>query len=292
MENVVTKQFPLTVRAAGRTDAGRVRPHNEDAFVIADLTDGKPPAGPGPAEIPVGARGVLLAVSDGMGGAQAGEVASALVVESLRGSLDDTCRESDILASIKCAVEEANRDVWEAASETGRRGMGATLTAVVVHRALAHIASVGDSRLYLVRAGRISRITKDQSYVEVLIDAGVITREEAERSPYKNVILQAMGIRPDVQMGLSRVAMRNGDVFLLCSDGLWEKVSDEEMLAVVGSESLDGACGRLVALANERGGDDNITVVLGVVSGGGLEAPHPGETATGTLERVETGEQG
>jgi serine/threonine protein phosphatase PrpC len=280
------KQFQLAVRACGQTDVGRVRPHNEDAFVVADLTNGSAHGGSGAAEIPVGVRGVLLAVSDGMGGAEAGEVASALVVESLRESLDDTCKESDILLSIKCAVEEANRDVWEAAHESGHRGMGATLTAVIVHRALAHIASVGDSRAYLIRGGHISRVTKDQSYVEVLIDAGVISREEAETSPYKNVILQAMGVKPEVEIGLARLQMRNGDVFLLCSDGLWEKVAEEELLAVVSSESLEGACARLIALANERGGEDNITVVLGVVSGGGLDAPRPGETATGTLERV------
>src|SRR5688500_14708426 len=173
-------QFQLAVRAYGQTDVGRARPHNEDAFVVADLTNGAAQGGPGAAEIPVGARGVLLAVPEGMGGAEAGEVASALVVESLRESLDDTCKESDILASIKCAVEEANRDVWEAAHESGRRGMGATLTAVIVHRALAHIAPVGASRAYLIRGGRISRATKDQSYVEVLIDAGLITAAPAE----------------------------------------------------------------------------------------------------------------
>jgi serine/threonine protein phosphatase PrpC len=229
---------------------------------------------------------VLVAVSDGMGGAAAGEVASALVVESLRDYLDDECREADILASIKCAVEEANKDVWQAASASGRQGMGATLTAVVVHRALAHIAQVGDSRAYLLRGGRISRITKDQSYVEFLIDAGMITREEAEHSPYKHVILQAMGVRPEVQIGLGRIPMRRGDVFLLCSDGLWEKVRDEEMLAIAGASGLAEACDPLIALAHERGGEDNITVVIAHVDGPTLEPPRVGERATGELERL------
>jgi serine/threonine protein phosphatase PrpC len=157
----------------------------------------------------------------------------------------------------------------------------------VVHRALAHIAQVGDSRAYLLRGGRISRITKDQSYVEFLIDAGMITREEAEHSPYKNVILQAMGVRPEVQIGLGRIPMRRGDVFLLCTDGLWEKVRDEEMLAIVGeAPGLPDACDRLVALANERGGDDNITVVLASVDGDALPEPRNGEGATGSLEKL------
>jgi PPM family protein phosphatase len=277
----------VVVEAFGKTDIGRVRPHNEDTFSVADLTTDQPYPVSSMARFAVGARGVLVAVSDGMGGAAAGEVASALVVESLRDYLDDECREADILASIKCAVEETNREVWEAASETGRKGMGATLTAVVIHRALAHIAQVGDSRAYLIRGGRISRITKDQSYVEFLIDAGMITREEAENSPYKNVILQAMGVRPEVQIGLGRLAMRRGDTFLLCSDGLWEKVHDDEMLAIVtGAAGFENACDGLIALANERGGEDNITVLLASVDGSTLGEAHTGEGVTNSLEKL------
>jgi len=283
----MTSNFSVTTQAFGKTDVGRVRPHNEDTFVIADLTTGEYHSGTTTAAFPVGTRGVLVAVSDGMGGAAAGEVASALVVESLRDYLDDECREADILASIKCAVEETNKEVWEAASQSGRKGMGATLTAVVVHRALAHIAQVGDSRAYLIRGGRISRITKDQSYVEFLIDAGMITREEAEHSPYRNVILQAMGVRPEVQIGLGRLSMRRDDTFVVCSDGLWEKMHDDEILALVNESSgLDEACDRLVALANERGGEDNITIVIARVDGEGLKQARGGETATGSLEAL------
>jgi serine/threonine protein phosphatase PrpC len=277
----------VVVEAFGKTDIGRVRPHNEDTFSIADLTTDQPHPVSAMARYAVGARGVLVAVSDGMGGAAAGEVASALVVESLRDYLDDECREADILASIKCAVEETNREVWQAASDAGRKGMGATLTAVVIHRALAHIAQVGDSRAYLIRGRRISRITKDQSYVEFLIDAGMITREEAENSPYKNVILQAMGVRPEVQIGLGRLAMRRGDTFLLCSDGLWDKVHDDEMLTIVtGAPSFEEACDRLIALANERGGEDNITVLLASVDGDTLGEAHTGEGVTNSLEKL------
>jgi PPM family protein phosphatase len=273
------------IYAVGRTDRGRVRPANEDAFVIADLSAASEPRGP---RFEVGERGVLLAVSDGMGGAEAGEVASALVVESLRGHLDDRCYECDVLESVRCAVEMANREVVAAAREPGRAGMGATLVAVVVHGALAHIASVGDSRVYLIRNGAIHRLTKDQSYVEALVAAGAMTREQAEQSPYRNVILQAIGQRPEITADLGRIEMRRGDVFLLCSDGLSGKLSDGEMLAVVAAgPDHERACARLVELANERGGEDNITVILAEVAGLELRKPAPAESVAEALETVQ-----
>jgi serine/threonine protein phosphatase PrpC len=166
--------------------------------------------------------------------------------------------------------------------------MGATLVAVVIHRALAHFAAVGDSRLYLIRAGEIHQVTKDQSYVEMLIAAGAITREQAEASPYKNVILQAMGQHLDVTVALGRLAMRRGDVFVLCTDGLSNKVSADEMRRVVAEgPSHEAACAKLVALANERGGEDNITVIVAEVAGLGLEKATASETVASTLESVQ-----
>ncbi len=276
------------VYAVGVTDAGRVRPANEDAFVIADMSvDMATATSRGPL-FNVGSRGVLLAVSDGMGGAEAGEVASALALESLREHLDDSCRESDIMQSVKCAVEAANRDVVVAAREPSHDGMGATLVAVIVHRALAHVASVGDSRVYLIRGSEILQLTQDQSYVEVLIGAGVISREEALTSPYRNVILQAMGRRDAVTVALVRLALRLGDVLLLCSDGLSNKVADAEMLRVVGdSASHEQACARLIELANERGGEDNITLIIAEVAGLELAKPTSSEAVEGTIEVVQ-----
>jgi serine/threonine protein phosphatase PrpC len=276
------------VYAVGVTDAGRVRKVNEDAFVIADLSaDAAAATSSGP-RFNVGSRGILLAVSDGIGGAQAGEVASELALESLREHLDDTCKASDILQSIKCAVEAANRDVVIAAREPSQTGMGATLVAVVVHRALAHIASVGDSRVYLIREGEIRQLTKDQTYVEVLIELGVITREKALSSPYRNVILQAMGQRDTVMVALLRLALRLGDVLLLCSDGLSNKVADDEMRRLVSeSANHEQACARLVELANARGGEDNITVVIAEVAGLELAKPSSSESVTETIEVVQ-----
>ena len=278
----------VIVYAVGVTDAGRVRPTNEDGFVIADMSVDMATATLRGPRFNVGSRGILLAVSDGMGGAEAGEVASALALESLREHLDESCRASDIMQSVKCAVEAANRDVVVAAREPSQVGMGATLVAVVVHRALAHIASVGDSRVYLIRDGEIRQLTKDQSYVEVLIGAGVITREQALTSPYRNVILQAMGQRDTVMVALLRLTLRLGDVLLLCSDGLSNKVADDEMRRVVGeSASHEQACVRLVELANDRGGEDNITLVIAEVAGLELAKPTSSETVTGTIEVVQ-----
>ncbi len=280
----------IVVRVSAQTDVGSVRKHNEDAFIAADLASrGHAEAGR-ISELAVGAQGVLLAVSDGMGGALAGEVASTLVVDSLRDSLDDPEDETHIVLAIKTAAEHANRVVWDAAQDASRKGMGATLTAVLVRGAVAHVAQVGDSRAYLLRRSQIRQVTKDQSYVAVLVEAGVMSREQAEASPYKNAILQAMGTKPEVKVALGRLELRRGDVFLVCSDGLWSKVTDDEMLSVVRGADLVGACQRLVDLANERGGEDNITIVLAELVGSGLQEPR--ETVTRTYQSIDTGEIG
>ncbi|HQR39820.1 MAG TPA: protein phosphatase 2C domain-containing protein [Blastocatellia bacterium] len=280
---------PLEVRvqASGQTDVGRVRQHNEDAFVIADLTSGDVGGNSVTVSVTVGERGVLLGVSDGMGGAQAGDVASTLVVDSLRAHLGDGSNWAAIQDSMKIAVEKANHDVWNAAQTEGRRGMGATLTAVLVHRSYAYFASVGDSRAYLIRNGFIRQVTKDQSYVELLVASGAITREQAETSAHRNVILQAMGQKPTISVALGRLELRRGDIFLICSDGLSGKVKELDMLgAALGAPSFAAGCSRLVSLANARGGEDNITVVLARVDGEGLPLALEEETLSKTFEPI------
>jgi serine/threonine protein phosphatase PrpC len=281
-----TPTGPIFVRAVGVTDAGNVRTQNEDSFVVADLTTRTHGDAGVLVELDAAGQGVLLAVSDGMGGALAGDVASALVIDSLRDSLDGPADEAHVAREIKAAAETANRVVWDAAQERSRAGMGATLTAVVVHGALAHVAQVGDSRAYLLRRSQIRQVTKDQSYVAVLVEAGVLTREQAEASPYKNAILQAMGTKPEVNVALGRIELRRGDIVLVCSDGLWGKMEDEEIYrAVRSSPGLTEAGAALVALAKERGGEDNITVVLAEVSGAGLKEPR--ETVTNTYQSID-----
>ena len=274
----------VQIDAVGLTDVGLKRTNNEDAFVIADLTGNVWTTEPQMVSVQVGERGVLLAVSDGMGGAEAGEVASAMVVESLREHLEEA---SPSQTGIRSAVRTANRDVWVAGRVAGKSGMGATLTAVIVRRDLAHVASVGDSRAYIIRGNRIRQITKDQSYVAVLIQAGT-PAETARNSPFGNMILQAMGTRPDVQTALGQIALRRGDIFLVCSDGLWDEVKDEECFKIVmNTPNLGTACSELVELAKQRGGRDNITVVLARVGGEDVPIAPSRESVTETYQTIE-----
>ncbi len=276
----------MNLTVYGKTDIGLVRKENEDAFVVADLTRGTLVEGD-LTRVALGPRGALLAVSDGMGGHQAGEVASALVLRSLLESLKSRAAES-AEGALQAAVECANRDVWQAAKEPGRDGMGATLTALlieVVDDAWVQIAEVGDSRAYLLRAGQLVQLTHDQSYVQVMVDAGVMTREEAESAPMKNVILQAMGQKPAVTVALGRLALRQRDCLIVCSDGLSNKVSPADIRhAILTSPRLDLACDALVELAKRAGGEDNITVLLAGVSGPMLPALVAGEDPATTLE--------
>lgn len=275
--------MPSKVTAFGQTDTGLVRAHNEDAFLIADLIGGDLGASVGRFE--VGKRGILLAVSDGMGGHKAGEVASALVLQSLERSMaaDEVRAAPDSL--MEKAATQANKAVWDAAHHPGREEMGATLTAIFIHDKTAYVANVGDSRAYLLRNGVLKQISHDQSYVQLLLDAGAITPEEAKQSQVRNVILQAMGLKPDVKVALGRLELRQRDCFLLCSDGLSNKVEDDELRELVlTSSTVQEAAGRMVELAKKRGGEDNITVIVAGV-GGDLQPLVPGE-AIATTWRV------
>jgi serine/threonine protein phosphatase PrpC len=278
------KSAPVTVTAFGLSDMGQVRGNNEDAFMVADLAHASDRAAPtGLVNFDVSSEPVLLAVSDGMGGANAGEVASALVVESLTRAMTDA--QGDWTETIKSAVERANADVFNASKEPGKRGMGATLTAVCLHGDQAHVAEVGDSRAYVVRGNRIRQITRDQSFVQILIDSGALKPEDAAKNPMKNVVLQAMGQSAEVKVAIGRLELRRGDRLLLCSDGLSNKVTDEEMKEALGSgAALDEATKKLIALANERGGDDNITVVVAEVGGEGLSPHREVESLTQTFQ--------
>jgi len=261
----------VSLKVFGRSDIGRVRIKNEDAFVIADLTQAEPiHAMPEPVALTVDSRGVLLAISDGMGGAQAGEVASALTLHALRlempGGEGGTAE-----AALAASVVKANEKVWKLAVDTGREGMGATLTAVLIHGRRAYVAEVGDSRAYVMRGRRFIQLTRDQSYVQDLIDSRAITREEAKTLPFRSAITQAIGTDPSIVVALNRFTLRQGDRILLCSDGLSGKVQDEEMRhELLTNPNLETACLRLIELANHRGGEDNITVVLAELQGDGL----------------------
>ena len=247
----------INLTVYGQTDIGLVRKTNEDAFVIADLTSGNVVQQQTIVRFQVGERGVLLAVSDGMGGASAGEVASAMVVESMRRSMTMVPSTEPSNALVERAATTANREVWTAARQPGRAGMGATLTALYLHGTAMHIAEVGDSRAYLLRGGVLQQVTRDQSYSQLLLEAGALTPDQAAFAPLQNVILQAMGTKPAVSVALGRLELRQRDCFVLCSDGLSNKVSADEMRQVIlAAPRMDAACATLIELAKQRGGDD------------------------------------
>ena len=274
---------PFYVSVAGATDVGKEREKNEDALVVADLSGGTLLSSVPHARLDVGERGVLLAVSDGMGGAQAGEVASALVVETLTRAMKDASPDTPRDALMNDAIQRAHRAVWETAARESKK-MGATLTAVFVHAGQAFIAEVGDSRAYLIRRGNLCQLTHDQSMVQLLVDSGVIEPDQAAESPIRNIILQAMGNQPNVKVALGQLQLRDRDCLVLCSDGLTVHVTDDEIRDVVlASGRPEVATKQLIDLANERGGKDNITVVVAGI-GGGLSQPATGETINDTFQ--------
>ena len=277
---------PVQLTVFARSDVGRVRANNEDAFTVTDLDTGDRLDGAtAPSRLDVQQRGILLLVSDGMGGHAAGEVASALVVDSLRKSLGESGAEtSSMQRLVDNAVRRANADVWEAAKATRKQGMGATLTAVLVHQTVAYVAAVGDSRAYLMRSGRIRQITKDQSFVQMLVDAGAITPEEAKNSPQKNIILQSMGREKNVTVSIGRLSLRRGDRLLVCSDGLSNLVNDDELADFLNRPDVSAAANGMIEMANERGGDDNVTAIVAELDGEGLKLPSSAERVTQTLE--------
>jgi PPM family protein phosphatase len=274
----------IQVSVYAGTDIGMHRSGNEDAFLVADLTTGAIGLGPEMSTHPMGERGSLMIVSDGMGGAAAGEVASELAVTTIREALMESPPDWETAARLRVATEAANERIWnEAQANPELSGMGATVTATIVQDGLAYIAQVGDSRAYLIRGQQIKQLTKDQSFVQMLIDAGAIQPEQAASVP-QNVIMQALGTQPNVKVAMTTIRLCRNDCLLLCSDGLSNKLGPDEMKQMVEQTAeLKSACRALIGLANERGGEDNITVVLARFDGEGLQAASESQTITGSL---------
>lgn len=272
----------LTVVA--QTQIGLRRQLNEDALMIADLTDGRRLDATRVAKVDVGRNGMLLAVSDGTGGSKAGGEASALVVESLRRGMARPFGRPDERV-LEAATQQANREVWLAGQSPGHERMGATLTAVFIHDETAHIAEVGDSRAYLVRGGDVQQVTRDQTCVQIMLENGALNPQDAKRARFSSVLLQTMGLRDGLQVGLGRLDLRQGDCLVLCSDGLSSVVSADEIGRVVCSGELRSACATLVGLAMKRGGDDDVTVIVAKVSGD-LPPVVAGEGISNTLVQI------
>ncbi len=273
-------QGTVHISVFGKTDVGRTRDHNEDTFLVADLTRRVASLHPEVREHEVGPRGSLFMVADGMGGAAAGEVASRMAADLVFGHMttvwpeDPEISENRFAYRMKEAVELANNRIHAHAKEHPEvRGMGTTATVAGVFGTKLYLAQVGDSRGYLVRNGVATQITKDQSLMQRLVEAGELTEEEAEQSERRNIILQALGPDPRVKVDLTFQELCKGDVLVLCSDGLSGQVKKEEIASVMsGTADLVEACAKLIASANERGGPDNITAVAARF-GGALPDP-------------------
>ncbi len=248
---------PFSVEARGVTDVGRRREHNEDAYLV-DLETG------------------LFVVADGMGGHAGGGTASWLAVQTIQEKVRAARADSPAAfrapgasdatqfpSLLRGAVEAACRAIYGAAQEDpSLAGMGTTVTAALVAGRSAYVAHVGDSRCYLIRGARIFQISEDHSLVNEQLKAGAITEEEARQSRFRNIITRSVGFEEDVLVDVVGLELEKGDLLVLCCDGLSNLVADAEILQVATGTRLADAPERLVALANERGGDDNITVIV------------------------------
>lgn len=243
--------------AFGATDPGRIRANNEDAYLLDD-------------------RLRLFAVADGVGGAEGGEVASRIAVETLGEAMPDLLGDRDRtppagrpsgegaeLTALRSAVSFAHRNIRAAVGkQTGLAGMGTTLTALLLANKRAYVAHIGDSRAYHLRAGELTQITNDHSVVAEQVRAGRLTAGEAKTSPYRHVITRALGIAEDAVPELAERTVQKNDSFLLCTDGLTEMVDDAEISAILSNTAPRDAVKKLIDAANSRGGVDNITVVV------------------------------
>ena len=241
------------------TDTGRQREANEDSYF---------------------SRAPLFVVADGMGGAQAGEVASRMAVEAFERADEADAAPEELL---RRTAQEANREIFDLAQgDSSRSGMGTTLTAALLHGDEISFGHVGDSRAYVFREGKLKQITNDHSLVEELRRQGKLTRDQAAEHPQRSVITRALGPEPQVDVDTMTFSARAGDVFLLCSDGLTTMLDDEDVAAILAREDdLQTAARRLIRAANDRGGRDNITVVIFRLESADVSAGDEGETLVG-----------
>jgi len=233
------------------THKGNVRQNNEDSYFIPQK----------------GERGFFIIVADGMGGHSAGEVASRIVVDTFRDAIGGMNPEDVTEEVLNAAMQKANSQVLaDAEGNPDRHGMGSTATAAIFCGSAALIAHVGDSRAYIFHEGQLRQITRDHSYVQMLLDSGYINEQQAAGHPHKNIITRAVGIDPEITTDIYPCTLEAGDCLLLCSDGLNTMVNDEQIASVL-KDGYEHAAQRLVAAALAAGGYDNVTVALAVKDG-------------------------
>ena len=242
----------LDVRFGAQTDLGRVRENNEDKFAFFE---------PEEPEI-MAVKGSLYAVADGMGGHSSGQIASEIGLKTLLKSYYGDPNE-DVSASLCSSLRMANSYIYDAGRMiVGREGMGTTCICLVLRDDDAYIGHVGDSRLYLIRGGEIRQVSEDHSWIAEQVRRGALTADEAQNSPFRNVITRSLGAAADVEPDVYQEKLQRDDVFVLCSDGLSGYVTDAEILEIAGSWSPAMASLKLIDRANDNGGGDNITVLI------------------------------
>lgn len=282
-------EVSIIVELYALSDVGRVRRSNADNYLILDLSGSSAWTGTDGAEPPdtlsrlgLGLRGLVLAVSDGMDDALAGHIASHMAVETVRGmlSVDDDDdywdAEKQLVDYLRHATVYSNLAIYHRSQEDTRcAGMGATFTGAAIKDGLLDLVQVGDSRAYIIRGQQIRLATKDQSLVQQLVDVGRISEAEAETYPeHLDKLIQALGQQSELTPVSGRIRLCAGDVLLLCSRGLSSKLRADDMYRIIrDSTNLESACHGLVTEANERGGEENITVILAKFTGHGLPIP-------------------
>ncbi len=267
-------KFLVITSVFASSDIGNIRDNNEDNFIIANLVTSQTYTFPQAIKQPIEKNRLLMAVSDGMGGAQGGEIAAAIAVYGLKLELtrlmksENSNNEVDLLVK---ALEKVNQLIWQTSRENIElQGMGATITAILVSGNRAYIAEVGDSRAYIIRDKKIKQITTDQSLFEILSKTGSVKKLLPSENT-RNIILQSMGGQEKIHAAVTTLEIHVGDYLLLCSDGLSNMLSSSEICAFIDkSPNLERAGARMIELAKERGGDDNITVVIANFEGNGL----------------------
>jgi serine/threonine protein phosphatase PrpC len=248
--NLMQKRAGVDV--VGLTDIGCARANNEDSYAYWEPAD----------DDTFFKKGRLALIADGMGGHEGGQEASRIAVETIEKAYAGTT-DPDIRSALVTAFQEAHQQILlRARQDPSLQGMGTTCTGIVIAGGALHFAHIGDSRLYLLRGAEFHRLTRDHSYVGRLVETGMIGAAEAATHPHRNVLLQALGsggtVSPDSPE--QPLQVEKGDTFLLCTDGLWGMVSDNELKDAMFAANLETACRGLIALAKQRGGPDNITL--------------------------------
>ena len=270
-----TAEFPAlpegTLEIAGRTDVGLVREHNEDSFLIGNLAMGDAYSENDLGVLRAEAVPALLMVADGVGGAASGELASSLATQVVFDRLRERASQGAlkgaivIADSLQQAVFAANQAIHEHSKQNrSHHGMGTTATVGLVVGGMVYFAQVGDSRAYIIREGVAKQMTKDQSLVQRMVDAGKLTPEQAERSEHRNIILQALGPEKAIVPELTRDRLMNDDLLVLCSDGLSNQMTAQEIAAMASKkDDLEALAESLIQRALDTGAPDNVTVVVG-----------------------------